>query len=572
MHGRMLICMLAALLMSLTRSAWGSELGSSSIKDVSPLVHGLIPLPVAVWPLPGDFSLGNAMDYVDFHLLIKKPLKLSAKGSYFEGSLTAQDTFDLKSLGLHASWQWKEAYVLEMDQRGIRIRSGGRAGHFYASRTLLQILDADSLGLAKGRWPARRIFDFPNMAWRGMHLDVVRHFWGPAQVRTYLQWMARYKFNVLHWHLTDDQGWRLEVPGLPRLTEVAAWRSATLQGRPDAVEDSSRYRKEIHGGYYRSEEIQALIRYADSLNIRIVPEIEMPGHARAALAAYPALSCRGDSLAVPGHWGVFEDVFCAGKESTFEFLTQVLDHVCTLFTDSVIHLGGDECPKTRWENCTLCRERMASLHTQDPHVLQSWFMSRMIRYLGSKGKSVIGWDEIMEGGLPEGAAVMSWRGTEGGKAASRAGHPVVMSPGKPCYFDHYQHDAQDEPLAIGGMNRLEDVFGYHPVPDDLEPEAARWIMGAQGNVWSEYLYSWDNVEYMVLPRMTALSEVLWSPRKPSVGVDSREAQELKQLAFTDFQKRLRPHSRWMHRDALHFAPHGWQPLVPPTPPKVYHKP
>lgn len=468
----------------------------------------------------------------------------------------------MKALGLHASWQWKEAYVLCMDRSGIRLRVGGKAGSFYGRRTLMQFFEADSNRLKDGKWPAVQIMDFPRFAWRGMHLDVVRHFWTIEQVKTYLQWMARYKFNVLHWHLTDDQGWRLEVPGLPALTEIGAWRRATLRGRPDAVEDSARYCKEIHGGYYRAHEIRDLVRYADSLHIRVLPEIEMPGHARAAIAAYPDLACRGDSLPVPGHWGVFEDVFCAGQESTFEFLGRVLDQVCLLFPDSMIHLGGDECPKARWEQCTRCRERMRSIHTDDPHVLQSWFMTRMIRYLGERGKSVIGWDEIMEGGLPEGAAVMSWRGTEGGKAASRAGHPVVMSPGKPCYFDHYQHDPALEPIAIGGMNRLQDVYAYNPIPEDLEPEAAKWILGAQGNLWSEYLYRWDKVEYMVLPRMCALSEVLWSVRPQWKGVDSLTAITEQ---FTDFRRRLAPHSAWMHRDGLHYSPHGWQPMHPALP-------
>ncbi|NBY29357.1 MAG: beta-N-acetylglucosaminidase [Sphingobacteriia bacterium] len=513
----------------------------------SGITEGLVPLPVEVLPIAGEFRWEKNQ---------------GRREAEMYSLLNAKDSSDLVALGLSAPWQWREAYILVMDARGIRIRAGGSAGRFYARRTLQQILDADSLRSAKGRWPARQVRDFPRFAWRGMHLDVVRHFWNVNQVRSYLQWMARYKFNVLHWHLTDDQGWRLEVPGLPGLTEVSAWRSATLMGRPDAVEDSSRYRKEIHGGFYRTQEIRDLVRYADSLHIRIVPEIEMPGHARAALAAYPKLSCRGDSLPVPGHWGVFEDVFCAGKEETFAFLTQVLDHVCSLFPDSMVHLGGDECPKGRWEQCSACMERMQSLNTEDPHALQSWFMSRMIRYLGNKGKSVIGWDEILEGGLPEGAAVMSWRGTEGGKAASRAGHPVVMSPGQPCYFDHYQVDPKLEPIAIGGMNRLKEVYAYDPLPADLEPEAARWILGAQGNVWSEYLYSWDKVEYRVLPRMCALSEVLWS-RPRNVADGNPKVQFSKQ--FADFQRRLRPHSQWMHDEGLHYAPFGWEPLHAPLP-------
>ena len=472
-------------------------------------------------------------------------------------SLGPEDAVNLMELGITTDWQWEEAYVLVLAEGTATLRAQSPKGFFYATRTLLQMLESDSIR-ATGSLPAVMVWDFPRFAWRGMHLDVARHFWEPDKIQQYLNWMARYKMNVFHWHLTDDQGWRLEIPEFPGLTTVSAWRSATLRGRPMDVEDSLLYRHQQHGGYYTEAEVRALVRYADSLGIRVVPEIEMPGHARAALAAYPALSCRADSQGVPGHWGVFEDVFCAGNEATLEFLTQVLDHVCRIFPDSVVHLGGDECPKTRWEACPLCQQRMRSLDLPDAHALQSWFMSRMIQHLASQGKSAIGWDEILEGGLPEGAAVMSWRGTEGGKAAARAGHSVVMSPGKPCYLDHYQHDGPEEPLAIGGMNRLEDVYTYEPVPADLEPGAVVWIQGAQGNVWTEYMTSWNKVEYMVMPRMTALAEVLWSPAlNRTVG---------RGRTYEHFRDRLRSHAGWMARQGLHFAPHGWDPTVLPERP------
>ena len=465
-------------------------------------------------------------------------------------SLRPEDAVEFMELGLTSDWQWEEAYVLILSQGTATIRAQAPQGFFYATRTLLQMLESDSMRRL-GALPAVQVWDFPRFAWRGMHLDVARHFWEPDKIQQYLLWMSRYKMNVFHWHLTDDQGWRLEVPDYPGLTRVSAWRSATLRGRPVDVEDSLLYNHRKHGGYYTEAEIKAVVRFADSLGIRVIPEIEMPGHARAALAAYPALSCRADSQGVPGHWGVFEDVFCAGNEATFGFLTQILDHVIRIFPDSVIHIGGDECPKTRWESCALCQQRMRSHDLEDAHALQSWFMSRVIQYLASKGKSAIGWDEILEGGLPEGAAVMSWRGTEGGKAAARAGHAVVMSPGKPCYFDHYQHTGPDEPLAIGGLNRLEDVYNYEPVPADLEPSAVSWIQGAQGNVWTEYMTTWDQVEYMVLPRMTALAEVLWSPAlNRSVG---------RERTFEHYRDRLRGHSKWMREQGLRFAPHGWDP-------------
>ena len=524
-----------------------------------------IPMPVHHRYLPGNSPLPGPGLQLDYRLLDGRSQAQNWVGDIQQKSMAwdvgmplilrvdsfrPEDAVELMELGITSDWQWEEAYVLILSQGTATVRAQAPRGLYYATRTLLQMLESDSMRRL-GALPAVQVWDFPRFAWRGMHLDVARHFWEPEKIQQYLLWMSRYKMNVFHWHLTDDQGWRLEVPEFPGLTTVSAWRSATLRGRPVDVEDSLLYHHEKHGGYYTEAEIRAIVGFADSLGIRVVPEIEMPGHARAALAAYPALSCRADSQGVPGHWGVFEDVFCAGNEATFHFLTRVLDYVARIFPDSVIHIGGDECPKTRWESCALCQQRMRTHDLEDAHALQSWFMSRVIKHLSSKGKSAIGWDEILEGGLPEGAAVMSWRGTEGGKVAARAGHAVVMSPGKPCYFDHYQHSGPDEPLAIGGLNRLEDVYAYDPVPTGLELSAIPWIQGAQGNVWTEYMTTWEQVEYMVLPRMTALAEVLWSPAlNRSVG---------RERTFEHYRDRLREHSLWMKEQGLRFAPHGWDP-------------
>lgn len=428
-----------------------------------------------------------------------------------------------------------ESYRIHAADHRLRLVAGDAAGMFYAFVSLQQILEQHP----EGNLPEFEITDRPRFGWRGMHLDVCRHFFSVEEIKRYLDLLARYKINRFHWHLTEDQGWRLPVPSLPGLSKVAAWRRETLVGRPVAP---MRYDGRRYGGYYTRQDIREVVAYARERHIVVVPEIEMPGHALAALAAYPELSCTGGPFEPATHWGVFEDVFCAGKDTVFRFLETVLGEVVELFPGPWVHIGGDECPKKRWETCPDCQTRIREEGLADEHELQSYFIKRIERILKSKGRKLIGWDEILEGGLAPEATVMSWRGTEGGIAAAQAGHDAIMSPGRPCYFDHYQAQPDSlEPLAICCYNPLPAVYAYEPVPDELTGDAVRHILGAQGNVWTEYMPTFDQVTYMALPRMPALAEVLWSPP------NSRH--------YPDFVERLCVETGWLDRNKFRYARH-----------------
>ncbi len=399
-----------------------------------------------------------------------------------------------------------EWYHLQIRTDGIRIAAPDEEGLYRGSRTLVQLLEQ---GSDTGSLPCLTITDWPRFPWRGMHLDVVRHFWPVEFVKKYIDLLARYKMNSFHWHLTDDQGWRIEIKKHPKLTEVGGWRKGTQVGPYARLEfDSIPY-----GGYYTQEQIRDVVAYAEERHINVVPEIEMPGHAVAALAAYPQLGCTGGPYEVERGWGVFADVFCAGNDSTLAMLEDVLTEVMELFPSEIIHIGGDESPKDKWKTCGKCQRRIKAEGLKDEHELQSYFIRRIEQFVNAKGRKIIGWDEILEGGLAPNAAVMSWRGTEGGIAAARSGHYAVMSPGSHCYFDHYQGDPANEPLAFGGYTPLQKVYGYEPVPVELKPEEAKYILGAQGNLWTEYILTPEHMEYMAVPRMLALAEVLWTPKE-----------------------------------------------------------
>lgn len=389
-----------------------------------------------------------------------------------------------------------EEYYLSIKPDAITIKSNTGAGIFYALQTLFQLFPVELKN--ELTVPCLEIKDSPRFKWRGVHLDVCRHFFPVEFVKKYIDVLAMYKMNTFHWHLTEDQGWRIEIKKYPKLTEVGAWRKEA-DGK-------------LYGGFYTQDQVREIVGYAKEKYITVVPEIEMPGHSLAALAAYPELSCTGGPFEVGNLWGVIEDVYCAGNDNTFEFLQNVLTEVMDLFPSEYIHIGGDEVPKTRWENCEKCQARIQNENLKDEHELQSYFIQRIENFINSKGKKIIGWDEILEGGLAPNAAVMSWRGTEGGIAAAKMHHNVVMSPGTHCYFDHYQA-LSGEPKAIGGYTTLEKVYSYEPVPDVLNNEEAKYIMGAQANMWTEYIETTNHVEYMLLPRMCALSEVVWSPKE-----------------------------------------------------------
>jgi len=401
----------------------------------------------------------------------------------------------------------KEEYQLEVNNENVKITSLTPNGSFYGVQTMIQLFEIhktdDQLSFKK-TIPGVKINDKPRFKWRGMHLDVCRHFYDKEFVKKYIDLLAIHKMNTFHWHLTEDQGWRIEIKKYPKLTEVGSYRSETMVDKNWKEFDGT-----PHSGFYTQDDIKEIIQYASDRFITIVPEIEMPGHSLAALAAYPEYGCTGGPYEVSKVWGIFDDVYCAGNDKTFEFLENILAEVIELFPGEYIHIGGDECPKAKWEKCPKCQKRIKDEHLTNELELQSYFIKRIEKFLVANNKKLIGWDEILEGGLAPEATVMSWRGTEGGIAAARMNHDVVMSPNNECYFDHYQGEPENEPLAIGGYTDVEDVYNYEPIPSELTSEEAKHILGAQANLWTEYIATEDHLEYMILPRMSALSEVVW---------------------------------------------------------------
>lgn len=410
----------------------------------------------------------------------------------------------------------QEAYMLDINTAGILIKASDYKGALYAVQTLRQLFPAsieDSAVILKEplNLPFLHIEDAPQFSYRGMHLDVGRHFFDKEFIKKYISYLSLLKMNYFHWHLTEDQGWRIEIKKYPKLTSHAAFRDETLVGHYN--DTPQQFDQKRYGGFYTQEDIKEIVAYAQSLNVTIIPEIEMPGHAQAAISAYPELGCTGEPVPVATKWGVFEEVFCP-KETTFRFLEDVLSEVIPLFPGPYIHIGGDEAPKKHWKNCSHCQQLIKKEGLNDEHELQSYFIKRIEAFVNSKGKKIIGWDEILEGGLAPNATVMSWRGTQGGIDAAEQGHPVIMTPTSHCYFDYYQSESASEPLAIGGYLPLKKVFYFNPIPESLDVQASKLILGAQGNVWTEYMKSPDHVEYMVFPRMLALSEVVWHGPAP----------------------------------------------------------
>ena len=488
------------------------------------LFHALVLLPLWAWarypptviPRPVHMELAPGVLHLECPLEIRSPPGIEHLADLFRAEVDALRPeqgvlceapvrIDLRHVTFDTLTP-PEWHHVAVTTQGITITAPSEEGLYRGSRTVLQLLEQ---GFAAGSLPCLTITDHPRFQWRGMHLDAVRHFWPVEFVKKYIDLLARYKMNRFHWHLTDDQGWRIEIKRRPALTAVGGWRRGSQVGPYAALEyDTVRY-----GGYYTQEQIREVVAYAAERHINVVPEIEMPGHALAALAAYPHVGCSGGPYEVERGWGVFADVFCAGNDSTFALLEDVLTEVMELFPSPIIHIGGDESPKERWGSCGKCQRRIQVEGLKDDHELQSWFIRRIERFVNGKGRTIIGWDEILEGGLAPNAAVMSWRGTEGGIAAARSGHYAVMSPGSHCYFDHYQGDPANEPLAFGGYTPLQKVYAYEPIPAELKPEEHKYILGAQGNLWTEYILTTDHVEYMAVPRMLALAEVLWTPKE-----------------------------------------------------------
>lgn len=409
-----------------------------------------------------------------------------------------------------------EGYELNVDGEGIEVRASQFPGFLYALQSLEQLLPAAVYGTepapdAAWEVPCVKIADAPRFAYRGMHLDVARHFFSVDEVKRYIDVMAIHKLNTLHWHLTDDQGWRIEIKRYPELTAVGSIRKATVVRKEWGTYDGTPY-----GGFYTQDEIRDVVKYAADRGVTVIPEIDLPGHMLAALTAYPELGCTGGPYEVWGRWGVADDVLCPGREKTFEFLEGVLTEVMELFPSEYIHIGGDECPKVRWEKCPRCQAKIRQLGLKDDgehtaeHYLQSYVTDRIGKFLAQHGRRIIGWDEILEGRAPSDAVVMSWRGSEGGIAAAKLGHDVIMTPNSHFYFDYYQSLYTDaEPFGIGGYIPMEQVYSYDPAFPELTPEQQKHILGVQANLWTEYVLSDEHLEYMLLPRLAALSEVQW---------------------------------------------------------------
>ena len=437
-----------------------------------------------------------------------------------------------------------EAYRLSVNNKQVTIAASTPAGVFYGIQTLRKSLPVQTTGEAI-TLPAVTVADAPRFGYRGMMLDCARHFFPLSFVKKFIDILAMHNMNVFHWHLTEDQGWRLEIKSHPELTAKSSMRSGTVIGHNATVDDSI-----PHGGFYTQQEAREIVEYARQRHITVIPEIDMPGHMLAALAAYPELGCTGGPYEVGHRWGVYKDVLCLGKESTYKFVQDVIDEVVEIFPAKYFHIGGDESPTVMWEKCPKCLQKAKDENTDIKH-LQQYFTNRVEKYLNGKGKSIIGWDEILEGKINQSATIMSWRGVEPGLKAAKQGHDVIMTPSSHVYFDHYQaKDTKHEPDAIGGCSPVDKVYSYEPLPDTLSTEAKSRIKGVQANLWTEYIPFITQAEYMVLPRMAALAEVQWTP--------------VAKKNFDDFSKRALRLSDLYDRYGYQYARHLWKEKAIPT--------
>lgn len=487
-------------------------------------INGLIPLPAKVERQSGVFSMSESTNIIieseglmQINHLYKNTFKLN---SVVTSSSPQKESIYLSIDNTLA----KEAYQIKISINDISIAGGDKAGLFYALQTLIQ------LQTPKG-FPAVIIDDVPRFAYRGMMLDVSRYFYSVNEVKQFIDLMAMHKFNKFHWHLTDDQGWRIEIKKYPKLTEVGATRKETMIGHfkdskdfdeivtkggmdfmREYEKDSADYDGLPHSGFYTQDDVKEIVRYAAERFIEVIPEIEMPGHSTAALAAYPELSCTKKTIEVSTRWSIHNNLYCPTDE-TISFLKDVLTEVMELFPSDYLHIGGDEAKKDHWETCAHCQSLIQHEGLADEKELQSYFITQIDEFLSSKGKKLVGWDEILEGGLSPNATVMSWQGEKGGIEAAKQKHNVIMAPYTALYFDYYQDSieaANCSPLAQGGLLTLDMVYNYEPISSELQPEEHQYILGPQGCVWTEYIPNYDYVEYMSLPRMTALAEVAWT--------------------------------------------------------------
>lgn len=505
-------------------------------QDTDPYA-GIIPAPVSVKKTPGEFILSQ-----ETVIQADSP---SNKAVQFFSSFLANSMAYNKQVGLrNARVSTTSIYLTSTNTEGLPVEgyrltitpqqitvAGKGAGLFYGIQTLIQLMPLERAATAK--LPAVTIEDYPRFGYRGMMLDVCRHFFSVEFVKRYIDLMATYKLNTFHWHLTDDQGWRIEIKKYPKLTTVGSRRAQSVIGN---FKDRTplQYDGVPVSGFYTQDQIRDVIKYASERYITIVPEIEMPGHALAALTAYPELSCDpSQSYALAEKWGVFNNIFCP-TEKTFGFLQDVLTEVIDLFPSKFIHIGGDEAPKDIWKKNKFCQDLIKRLKLKDEHGLQSYFIQRMEKFVNSKGRSIIGWDEILEGGLAPNATVMSWRGEEGGIEAAKQHHDVIMTPSSQAlYFDHAQGKINQEPVGIGGSAPIQKTYAYNPTPAALTPDEQKYIKGVQANLWTEYITTETKVEYMILPRMLALSEVAWTPTANKNYKDFSETRMPSHLARLD---------------------------------------
>ncbi|HMW37769.1 MAG: family 20 glycosylhydrolase [Saprospiraceae bacterium] len=499
--------------------------------------HSVIPQPVSIRSAPGNLKISDiseiiipakqtefrfvAQQFIDELGLTKCKIKESKKPA--QGKHRSIVIIPLQGD------RKTDYYSINVSKSGILITAVDDAGAFYALQTLLQLKES-------GQIPFYVIEDYARFQYRGMHLDVSRHFFPVTFIKTYIDLLARYKFNYFHWHLTDDQGWRIEIRKFPDLTEIGSRRKETLVGAYGSSPEQ--YDHTEYGGYYTQDEIREVVEYAQSKHVEIIPEIEMPGHSAALLASYPQFGCGDGPYQVATTWGVTNNVICPTDTSLW-FMKEILSEVCDLFPGKYVHIGGDEVNKDDWKKSTECTKIMRRQNLKTYEDVQSYFIRQIDAYLSSKGKILIGWDEILEGGLSQNAVVMSWRGLDGGIQAAKQKHKVIFTPGSHCYFDHYQSLSPMEPLAIGGYTTLEKVYSFDPIPSNLPSEYHRFVLGAQGNVWTEYISTPEQVLYMSFPRAIALSEVNWS--QPA------------NKDYVQFVRRLNQHISWFDAQHLNYS-------------------
>ena len=476
-------------------------------------------------PTPNEQTINNGFMEIENSPEIITESNFNSAATLFKNAIKKLDLTSKKTTKNRINFSLneklnEEEYILKINTDQVNIEASTETGAIFGFQSLYQLMN---LNLKNGvvKLQNQVIKDSPRFKYRGMHLDVGRHMYPVAFIKKYIDGLAMLKFNNFHWHLTEDQGWRIEIEKYPELNNIGSYRDSTLIGH--YTDKPWQFDKTRYGGYYTKKEIKEVVRYAQERGINVIPEIEMPGHSQAAVSSYPEFGCTGEQVGVAPLWGVFKEIYCS-KNETFDFLEDIIDEVVELFPGKYIHIGGDEAPKTNWKACGNCQNVINREELKDEHELQSYFITRMEKYINSKGKQIIGWDEILEGGLAPNATVMSWRGVSGGIEAAKMNHEVIMTPNATCYLDHYQaKDTANEPLAIGGYTPIEEIYNYEPIPNELDKSLHKYIIGAQGNVWTEYMKTSHHVEYMVFPRIFALSEVVWAKDK---------------LSFNDFENKV----------------------------------